>query len=151
MKKTLIYGFIFTTLGATFGFNMFKNSKDKVLDAFKESSNYYVLQEGVYSNEKIMEENIKNLSSKVIEEENGKYYVYVGITTKKENAMKLKKIYESKGYQLYLKNLKIASEEFYNNTVQFDMLINKTAKEDEILTIEEVVLANYDEIIKNSK
>ena len=65
--------------------------------------------------------------------------------------MKLKKIYESKGYQLYLKNLKIASEEFYNNTVQFDMLINKTAKEDEILTIEEVVLANYDEIIKNNK
>ena len=75
MKKTLIYGFIFTTLGAMFGFNMFKNSKDKVLDVFKESSNYYVLQEGVYSNEKIMEENIKNLNSKVIEEENGKYYV----------------------------------------------------------------------------
>ncbi len=151
MKKTLIYGIIFATLGATFGFNIFKNSKDKVLDVFKDSANYYVLQEGVYSNEEIMQENIKNLDSKIIEEENEKYYVYVGITTKKENAIKLKKIYESKGYQLYLKELKIASAEFYNNTVQFDMLINKTNKEEEILTIEEVVLANYDEIVKNSK
>lgn len=151
MKKTFTYGLVFTILGSIFGFNVFKSSESELLKTFKESYNYYALQEGIYSNKKIMQENIKNIDSKIIEEDNGKYYVYLGITTNKENALKLKKIYEEKGYQLYIKNLKIANEEFYNNTVQFDLLISNAEKEEEILTVEEVVLANYEEIVKKDK
>lgn len=151
MKKTFAYGLVFTILGSIFGFNVFKSSENELLKTFKESYNYYVLQEGIYSNKNIMQENIKNIDSKTIEEDNGKYYVYLGITTNKENALKLKKIYEEKGYQLYIKNLKIANEEFYNNTVQFDLLISNAEKEEEILTVEEVVLANYEEIVKKDK
>lgn len=151
MKKTFACGLVFTILGSIFGFNIFKSSENELLKTFKESYNYYVLQEGIYSNKNIMQENIKNIDSKIIEEDNDKYYVYLGITTNKENALKLKKIYEEKGYQLYIKNLKIANEEFYNNTVQFDLLISNAKKEEEILTVEEVVLANYEEIVKKDK
>ena len=59
-----------------------------------------------------------------------------------------KEIYENKGYQIYIKEQNLSNEEFYNNVTQFDILINSTNKESEILTIEEVVLANYEELIK---
>ena len=42
------------------------------------------------------------------------------------------------------------NEEFNNNVTQFDLLINATTSEKEILTIEKVVLANYEEIIKKN-
>ena len=41
------------------------------------------------------------------------------------------------------------NEEFYNNVTQFDLLINNTNNSNEILTITEVVLANYEEIVKS--
>ena len=44
------------------------------------------------------------------------------------------------------KNIK--SEEFSTNLNQFDLLIKDTNDPDQILTIEEVILANYEEIIK---
>ena len=44
----------------------------------------------------------------------------------------------------------LSNEEFNNNVTQFDLLINATTSEKEILTIEKVVLANYEEIIKKN-
>ena len=78
-------------------------------------------------------------------------YVYLGITRDSNNAKKIKAIYEKKGYQIYIKEQNLSNEEFYNNVTQFDLLITGTNKESEILTIEEVVLANYEELIKKDK
>ena len=111
--------------------------------------NIIFLQEGIYSNEKNMLENTKELDSKLVINENNKYYVYLGITKEEKIAQKIKNIYQNKGYSLYIKEINISNEEFYNNVTQFDLLINNTNKENEILTIEEVVLANYEEIILN--
>ena len=61
---------------------------------------------------------------------------------------KIKKIYDNKNIDTYIRKRNIKNEEFYNNVTQFDILINSTNKESEILTIEEVVLANYEELIK---
>ena len=44
--------------------------------------------------------------------------------------------------------MKFSNEEFDHNVEQFDLLINSATNKEEILTIEEVVLANYEEIIK---
>ena len=49
-----------------------------------------------------------------------------------------------------LKEINLSNEEFFNNVTQFDLLIENSETEEEILTIEEVVLANYEEIIKKS-
>ena len=59
------------------------------------------------------------------------------------------KIYEDDGYNIYLKEKYLSNEEFYNNVTQFDLLIKDNNDTSNILTIEEVVLANYEEIIKN--
>lgn len=148
MKKTFLLSIFFITLGTILGIFLRNSYKDNLLGAFGEGKIYYFLQEGVYSNKDIMTENTKDLNIKLVNEENGKYYVYLGITRDEENVKKIKEIYNTKGYQLYIKEVNLSNEEFYNNVAQFDLLIKNTTKEEEILTIEEVVLANYEEIIK---
>ncbi len=148
MKKTFLLSIFFITLGTILGIFLRNSYKDNLLGAFGEGKIYYFLQEGVYSNKDIMTENTKDLNIKLVNEENGKYYVYLGITRDEENVKKIKEIYNTKGYQLYIKEINLSNEEFYNNVTQFDLLIKNTTKEEEILTIEEVVLANYEEIIK---
>lgn len=148
MKKTFLLSIFFITLGTILGIFLRNSYKDNLLGTFGEGKIYYFLQEGVYSNKDIMTENTKDLNIKLVNEENGKYYVYLGITRDEENVKKIKEIYNTKGYQLYIKEINLSNEEFYNNVTQFDLLIKNTTKEEEILTIEEVVLANYEEIIK---
>ncbi len=149
MKKTFLLSSFFLILGTVSGIILNTKYKDTIISTFNEGKIYYFLQEGVYSNEKIMLENTKDLETKLVNKENDKFYVYLGITRDEENAKKIKQIYNNKGYQLYIKEVSLSNEEFYNNVTQFDLLIKNTDKKEEILTIEEVVLANYEEIIKS--
>ena len=70
-------------------------------------------------------------------------------TKDEDNAKKIKKIYSQKGYNIYIKEVKLNNEEFYNNVTQFDLLLNNTNNSNEILKITEVVLANYEETVKS--
>lgn len=150
MKKTLIYGAIFTIIGTLFGQTIIKSNISKVLSVMNKEETYYFLQEGVYSSIDSLNSNTKNIKKKVIEKLDGKYYVYLGITKDQNVATKLKNIYKENGITIYQKEKNVTSEEFLNNVTQFDMLINSSQTKDEILTIEEVVLANYEEIKKNN-
>ena len=149
MKKTLKISIFSIALGAIAGIILNNTYKEKLSNSFlKEEKTYYFIQEGVYSSTSSMQENTKDLLVKTVDSKNDKQYVYLGITRDEKNAQKLKEIYENKGYQIYIKEQNLSNEEFYNNVTQFDILINSTNKESEILTIEEVVLANYEELIK---
>ena len=150
MKKTLTFGLLFLIIGFIIGNNLYSDIKENIQNTFGEGEIYYFLQEGVYSKKKIMEENIKNMDLKVVDFRDNKYYVYMGITKDQDIASKIKKIYEEEGYQIYIKEITLSSDEFSNNVDQFDLLIKNTEQKDEILTIEEVVLANYEEIIKKN-
>lgn len=147
MKKKIFYSIIILITGIIVGRNIYLS---KSTQTFSNKDIYYFIQEGVYSSKSIMEENIKNMDLKVVDELDNKYYVYLGITKDESIAKKLKKIYESQGYQIYIKEVSLSNEEFNNNVTQFDLLINATTSEKEILTIEKVVLANYEEIIKKN-
>lgn len=150
MKKTIIWGITFICLGFLIGDLIF-NNRELILESINNRGEpYYFLQEGVYSDKEILENNLNKLGQKIIDYNNDKFYVYVGITKNKEVASKLKKIYEKKGYPVIIKEKYLENEEFSNNVIQFDLLINAANEEEEILTIEEVVLASYDELIKNS-
>ena len=147
MKKKIFYSIIILITGIIVGRNIYLS---KTTQAFSNKDIYYFIQEGVYSSKSIMEENIKNMDLKVVDEIDNKYYVYLGITKDENIAKKLKEIYESLGYQIYIKELSLSNEEFNNNVTQFDLLINASTSTKEILTIEKVVLANYEEIIKKN-
>ena len=149
MKKTLKISIFSIALGTIAGIILNNTYKEKLSNSFlNEEKTYYFIQEGVYSSTSSMQENTKELLVKTVDSKNDKQYVYLGITRDEKNAKKLKEIYENKGYQIYIKEQNLSNEEFYNNVTQFDILINSTNKESEILTIEEVVLANYEELIK---
>lgn len=148
MKKILIFGIIFIFIGFILGKMIFGNKID-LLKKIYNMDTYYFLQEGVYSDRSILQNNLSKLNKKVIDYNNDKFYVYVGITKDIKVAKKIKKIYKNMGISVYQKEKDISSSEFSNNVTQFDLLINATDEDDEILTIEEVVLANYDEIVKS--
>ena len=145
MKKTMLLAVIFVALGAICGNYLYQVAPDSI-SVFQEKNTYYFLQEGVYSSKDIMQENVGDLTNKLTVFEDNKYYVYVGITQSQENAKKIKKIYEDMGYQIYLMDKTINNEEFSNNVTQFDLLVSESDSSEDILTIEEVVLANYEEI-----
>ena len=97
-----------------------------------------------------MDENTKDINNKVVINEDDKYYVYLGITKDKDIANKIKKIYEDDGYQLYEKEMTINNKEFDANLNQFDLLIKNSTDKSDILTVEGVILANYEELVKNN-
>ena len=150
MKKQFLLTLIILIVGIIIG-NKIHKATNSFKNVFKEDEIYYFLQEGVYNSQQILEENTNKLNFKIVEELDSKYYVYLGITRSISIASKLKEIYENKGYNIYIKEINLNNQEFKSNLEQFDLLINSTQNEEEILTIEEVVLANYEEIIKNSK
>ncbi len=146
-KKFLFSLIVAMTLGTIVGKYFYNQTATKTV--FGEEKIVF-LQQGVYTDKNNMEENIKRVDPKVVVHEQDKYYVYVGITKNKKNAQKLKQIYEKKGYDIYEKTLPVASEEFKNNVEQFDLLLEKTNKEEEIMTINEVILANYEQTLQKS-
>ena len=147
MKKIIISGILLIILGYYLGNFIFN---DLNINKLKKEEKYYFLQEGVYNNKDNLNNNISNLTNKIIDYKNNKYYVYVGITKDLEVAEKLMKIYEKDGFNIYIKEKGLSSEEFSTNVSQFDLLIKENEDDNQILTIEEVVLANYEEIIKKS-
>lgn len=150
MKKTILIGSLFVLLGSLFGKGLFNYyNKDQAM--FKSGETYYFLQEGVYTDKEVMEANIKNIDNKLITNSDNKYYVYLGITKSKEVAKKISDLYKKRGTDVYTKELSLNNAEFSNHVDQFDLLIKSASSIDDILTIEEVVLANYDEITNKDK
>lgn len=80
-------------------------------------------------------------------DENGNSNYYVGITTSMENANKIKKIYENKNININIEPQKIDNDEFLSNLEQYDILISSVNSDESIISINEVVLSSYDEIV----
>ena len=146
MKKHLIIGLILIIIGFNIG-NLIFSTNNKILTSINRQKVVYFLEEGIYYNEKSLKTNTSNLTNKIIEKDNNKYHVYVGISKSKKIANKIKNIYKQKGYSITIKEKNNISEEFLINLEQFDLLMKATKDQDEVLTIEEVVLANYQEIL----
>lgn len=147
MKNKLVIGTIFLVSGLVVGNNLYNKVDLSTIQVFNEKNNYYLLQEGVYSSKETMQSETRDLNPKVYEEKNGKYYVYVGITGNKDNAEKIENIYKESGFNIKINEINIKDEEFISNIKQLDILIENTNNQDEILTIEEVVLSNFNKKI----
>lgn len=147
MKRILFYGFLFTGIGFLLGELIFTN-KINIIKKMSKEDTYYFLQEGVYSDYNNIQNNLIDINKKIITKKNNKYHVYVGITKDKEVLDKLINIYKEKHISVYPKEMSFNSKEFLINLEQFDLLIKETTDSDQILTIEEIVLSNYEEIRK---
>ena len=143
MKNKFLIGLCFILLG--FGVGKILFMKIDLTKIRKRGEKYYFLQEGVYNSD----EKLTNLKQKIMEYQDNKIIVYVGITKSLEVAEKILNIYDQNHISLSITERYFMNEELKNNIEQFDYLILSSNDSDEILKIEEVVLANYEEILKN--
>ena len=145
MKNKIVIALIFIVSGIIVGNNLYSKVDFKLLKTFKENNDFYLLQLGTYDSKEDMQRDTRDISPKVYEIKNNKYYVYVGISSNINNINKLKDIYTDK--ELTIKVINIKDEEFITNLRQFDILIDNTNNKDEVLTIEEVVLSSFNKKI----
>jgi hypothetical protein len=148
MKKILILSSTFILLGFIVGNYIFTKRVDLVRN-INDNKTYYFLEEGVYSSKEILDTNVSKIAEKVISKIDNYYHVYIGITKDKDIAFKIKELYEERGYKINVKEKKVNNEEFSNNVSQFDILLKEVTTFDEIITIERIVLSNYDDLINN--
>ena len=149
MKRILILSSIFVVLGFAVGNIIFSNRVELVRN-IKNNNNYYFLEEGVYSSKEMLNTNVSKVAQKVISKINNNYYVYIGITKNKDIALKIKELYEERGYKINIKEKKLNNEEFSTNLNQFDILLNEATTFEEINTIERIILSNYEDLINNN-
>lgn len=128
-----------------FMFNQYDNGV-ALTSNLREKEQLYFLQQGVYSSIDSMKENTSSLAYYIYNEEDGKYYVYVGITKDKNNLEKLKGFYQNKGYDIYIKGIEVSNQEFLEVFNQYEQLLQKTTDESAISAIESSVLAKYEEL-----
>ncbi len=111
------------------------------------SYNAYLLQIASFENVDSISSDMKDNADYLIVNENNMYNVYVGITTDLSNANKIKNIYEKKDIEVYIKPTVINNIEFVSNLEQYDLLISEVENEDNLISISDVVLSSYEEIV----
>ena len=79
--------------------------------------------------------------------ENGVYNVYAGITTSLNNASKIKKLYENQQIRSYIKPTVIDNIEFISNLEQYDILLSEVDDEDNLISINDVIISSYEEMV----
>lgn len=123
---------------------------DRSLMAFNDTKVVYFLQQGVFSNNNNLNDNLSKLDSSLVEEENGKYYVYVGMTGTYEIAEKIKSIYKDKGYVLYIKEKNISNRYFISDLEQYDKLLNSQDNYDNLNEVLKTIIDSYESNVKSS-
>ena len=108
----------------------------------------YFLQEGVYSNEDIMKNNMSSFNYYIYDIEDDGYHTYVGITKNHDNALKIKEFFKEKGYDIYIKENNIKNNSFISVLNQYDILLSNSDK-DSIDSICNQILSSYEELVIN--
>ncbi len=105
--------------------------------------NAYLIQIGSYKENDLE----VNADKYLVIEENGIYNVYAGITTSLVNASKIKKIYEEQQIQSFIKPTVIDNVEFISNLEQYDILLSEVEDEDNLISINDVIISSYEEMV----
>lgn len=150
MKIKGLYPFIFCILlGGLMGKFMLDQyeTNEKEISVALTSNTVYFIQQGVYSSKESMEDNINNVSYYIYNESDGKYYAYIGMTLKSENAEKLKSYFKNLGYDTYVKEFVINNASFLEVLQQYDMMLENTDDGNTISAICSQVLGKYEELV----
>lgn len=147
MKKKIVIPIIISVLLGCISAKLVYNGHKLKTETTSVSYNSYLLQVGVYNDKETLDKALKKLNDYIVKEEDNKYYVYIGVTTSKENANKIKNAYKDQDLDIYIKEGNIDNVEFMSNLEQFDILLDGVSKETDILSINEVILSTYEEMV----
>lgn len=128
-----------------------ENKEIKEVSAIQKSSNLYFIQAGVYSKIENMKSAMENIESYIYMEQDGKYYVYIGITGNEENLQKLKGYFEKQSYNIYVKEIMVENSAFLEVLSQYEQLLKEASDDETINSTIKSVLAKYEELVINDK
>ena len=137
MKKIIINGLIYIIIGYILGNILFKSKIDLIKNITNKEIYYFIEEKG---------SNVTKTSIKGYDN----LYIKKGISRNLETANKIKSILEEQNKKVTIKEKYLTNKEFKETVTQFDNLINETSSHEEILKIEETVIATYEEILRNN-
>ncbi len=109
------------------------------------ASKLYFVQRGVYSNKENMENNMKDFTSYIYNVSDNMYYTYIGISSSRDNAIKIQNYYKEKGYDTYIKEEMFSNSEFFKILSEYDNILAKTDDKESIKVICNQILSKYEE------
>ena len=149
MKKYFFPISVSLILGIGMAYFIIKQYEEMpALAVSSDAETLYYIQKGVYSDLDNMKNNMKEFSHYIYNVEDNQYYAYIGVTTNKDNALKIQNYYKSIGYETFLKDKITDNEDFINVLRQYDELLAKTNDNESIKTICNQVLAKYEELVQ---
>ena len=149
MKKYLFPVTISLLIGISMAYFIIKQYEGMpILAVSSNAETLYYVERGIYSDLENMENNMKDFTDYIYNTENNQYHTYIGITTNKENALKIQNYYKKLGYDTNLVEKITDNKEFINILRQYDELLSKTDDSESIKTICNQVLAKYEELVK---
>lgn len=150
MKKYFQAVLISLVIGFFLSYFLLTQYKDfKEITVSNEGDEYYFLYLGKYPSKEDMEEKGMNLENYVYRKDGINYYMYIGITKKRENADKMKKYYNSRNIKSSIKEFYISNKNF---SAAIDNLDNILINSEDEVVIAEIInqgLNKYEEIILN--
>lgn len=149
MKKNMVILIAIIILGIFSGKIIYNKISDVYALNIKKDNYVYLLQLGVYKDKNSMDNDTVDIQNKLVVKENNNYYVYVGISKNKENLKKISSIYNKLGYNLYFYEREIKNKDFLTNLEQFDILLSNAESNNEIDSINSVILSSYEEMVLN--
>lgn len=117
----------------------------------KFASRLYFIQSGVYSDKNNMLEAMSKFSSYIYSIEDNMFYSYIGVSSSKENAMKIQDYYKKIGYDSLIKEKIVDNSEFIEILSQYDEILSKTTDDDSIKVICSQVLSKYEEYVNGKR
>ena len=150
MKKYLI-AFLGALVIGFFLSSFFINQYDNYIGikVSKIGEELYFIQYGVFSSIESMEKETITLENYVYNINEGKYYVYVGITHSGDNANKIVAYYNDLGYETIIKKYPVTNNKFVNELINYDNLLLNTDDKSAISSIISEVLIKYEEVVIN--
>lgn len=148
MKKTFIWIIFALVSGALLGKLTFDRYEKLDTRSVISYDNYvYLLRYGSYSSLDEMSDSITELDRYIYIEKNDKVYAYVAIAKTKENANKIKKVYDNKKIKTEITKEQIDNDEFIQNLNEYEKLLDATEDEKSLIIIENQILSCYESVV----
>ena len=127
------------------------DKKESLAMIFNKYETLYFVRQGIYSSKESMEKNMSDFAYYIYNQNEDKYYTYIGITKNEKNLEKLKGFYENMGYITYIEEFTTGNNAFIEVLTQYDNLLLETNDESVIKAICSQVLSKYEEMILNER
>ena len=111
----------------------------------------YILELGSYDPKESLAHDTRDINDFIVLKENNKFLAVVGLSKNKNNLEKVSKLYSNLGYNLFIRAKSIDNKAFNTNLEQFDKLLSEAKREDEVRSINSVILSSYEELIINKE